>query len=213
MFRKEALVELRSKSGLLTALLFSVAAVTGASFASAGQRLGPGVAASLLWVTLLFAAVCSLPRAFLVEEEQATADVLRLIARPHSVFWGKALFNLASMLLTALILSVLFLTLTDPPPARLELYGVCLIAGSAALAGVSTLCGALVAEASNRFMLAGAIALPLLLPLLAVAVSGTASAFGGASEAVGWRAVVGLSGYAVAAFAGGPYLFAAVWKS
>lgn len=213
VFRKELLSESRSRSGFLTALLFSVVAVVAVAFAGYGQRLGGSLGAGLLWVILLFSSVASLPRAFLVEEEQGTADMLRLLARPHAVFWGKALFNLLQMILTAFVLSLLFLMLTGLEVRFPLMYIAGLLGGSVALSGAVTLCGALVAQAANRAALVGAIALPLLLPLIALGVGATRVALGEGMPAAGWQTTAGLASYAVAVLAGGPHLFAAVWKS
>lgn len=210
---KEIRSEMRSRSGVLTAILFDFAALIAAAFATAGQRLTPGAASGLLWVILLFSAVVSLPRTFIGEEEQGTADLLRLTARPHVVFWGKALYNMLFMFLTALVMSALFFALTEQAATSVGVYLLCLLGGSAALAGVVSLCGAFVAQAAHRFVLAGAIAVPALIPLMALAVDGMQSALGGSPADSGYRAAAGLGAYAVASFAIGPHLFAAVWKS
>lgn len=210
---KELRTELRTKSGLLTAGLFSIVAVVAVAFAAAGQKMAGDLPAGMLWVTLLFASAVSLPRAFVVEDEQGTGDLLRLMARPHAVFWGKALFNLLQMLATALVLALFFAVLTNTAISYLGLYLLGLVAGSAALAGTVTLCGALVAQAANRWTLAGAVSLPLLLPMVALGVSSTRVAFGVGTLEGGVTGCVGLACYAVATFAAGPYLFAAVWKN
>ena len=213
VFLKELRTELRTKSGLMTAGLFSVVAVVAVSFAAAGGGLPGNLAAGLLWVTLLFASAVSLPRAFVVEDEQGTGDLLRLLARPHAVFWGKALFNLVQMVATGLILAVFFSVLTGTPMTHIGLFLVSLCAGCCALAGTVTLCGALVAQAANRWTLAGAVSLPLLLPMVALGVAATRVAFGVGAFQGGVTGCIGLSCYAVATIAAGPYLFAAVWKS
>ncbi|MFQ3676725.1 MAG: heme exporter protein CcmB [Fimbriimonadaceae bacterium] len=169
VFRKEARGEFRGRSGLVTAGLFGLVAVVAVSFGTSGQRLEPTVAAGLLWVTLMFAAVIALPRALTLEEEQGTGDLLRILARPSSVYW-------------------------------------------AAVAGAVTLCGALVAHAQHRTILAGAVSLPLLLPLVAIAVGATRVAFGAGLWTQGWMAAAGLGCYALATLAIGPLLFAAVWR-
>src|SRR4051794_37721914 len=94
VFRKEWLNESRTRSGLISSLLFSVVAVVAIALATFGKTPDPTIAAGLLWVTLLFSSILALPRSFIGEEETGTADLLRLLARPHVVFWGKALFNL-----------------------------------------------------------------------------------------------------------------------
>jgi heme exporter protein B len=197
---------------VLTALVFNVAAVVAASFATSTERLSAGATSALLWVVLLFSSAVSLPRVFIGEEEAGTGDFLRLVARPHSVFWGKALFNLALMLATALLLSLLFLLLSAPPSLDAPVYALSLIAGSAALSGSVTLCGALVAQASHRFVLAGAISVPLNVPLMAAAVGATQASFGGGRPGAGAGEILALAAYSVAMYAIGPYLFAAVWK-
>jgi heme exporter protein B len=213
VLRKELLAELRTRSGLYTSGLFSVLAVVTIAFGTQTFRLEGSLAAGLIWVTLLFAAIVALPRTVLAEEEQGTGDLLRMLARPHAVFWGKALFNLFQMLLTALVLSLLFSVLANVPIRAPALYLFGLAGGCLALAGAVTLCGALVAQASNRYALAGAIALPLLLPLVALGVAASRASFGEGTLAMSWQSAIALWLYALAAFAGGPYLFASVWKN
>ncbi len=210
---KELRTELRTKSGILTAGLLSVAAVIAMAFSVSGQKLAGDMAAGSLWVILLFSAAVSLPRAFVAEDEQGTGDLLRLVSRPHAVFWGKALYNLIQMALTGLVLALLFGGLTDTEPTYLWLHLATLVAGCAALAGTVTLCGALVAQAANRWTLAAAVSLPVLLPVIALGVSASRVALGAGTLTAGTTGCVGLACYAVAGFAVGPYLFAAVWRN
>ena len=213
VYRKEISSELRTKSGLATVCLFSLAAVVAVAFASFNQKLTGSLASGLLWVTLLFTAAVALPRAFVTEEEQGTADLLRLIARPEAVFWGKVLYNLTLMLVTGVVLSLLFFVLVGSSVTNLFLYAVCLIGSCAALSGTVTLCGALVAQAAGRGALAAAIAIPLLLPLVAIGVAGMKVALGDPGPLRGEEAAIGLVCYGIAALTIGPALFAAVWKS
>jgi heme exporter protein B len=205
-------VELRSKSGLATAGLFAVAAVFTIGFATMNSHLDGDIAAGLIWVAILFSSVLALPRTFIVEEEQGTADLLRLTARPHAVFWGKALFNLLQMLVMAATLSVLYLGFTGLSLQSPWLYVATLVGGCAALSGAVTLTGAIVSRATNRGALAGAVAIPGLLPIMGMGVSGMRSAFGVGFQASGQLWALGLLGYATLVLAIGPWVFAAVWK-
>lgn len=213
--RKEVRSEIRTKAGLMASGLFSAVAVVALALAAYRQRLEPSMAAGLIWVSLLFASAIAIPRSFTLEEEQGTGDLLRLWARPHAVFWGKALYNLGQMFVTALVVTVLFLGLTDRTEAVTNpgQLAVALFGGCVALAGTGTLCGAIVAQAKNRSALAGALALPLLLPLVFLAVEALRIPLGGGDPANGWRGAFGLVAYGVATFAIGPYLYAAIWKS
>lgn len=213
VLRKEIQSELRSKSGMVTVSLFSLASVIAISFAAFGEKLSGDLSAGLLWVTLLFASTIALPRTFLVEEEQNTADLLRLTARPHALFWGKALYNLGFILITGVALSLLFFMLTGGSVKNLPLYASALIGGCVTLAGTGTLSGALVAQAANRSYLAGAIAIPLLLPMLALGVGAMRVALGVGVLETGWNSAIGIACYGVASFAIGPSLFAAIWRN
>ncbi|MEZ0324501.1 MAG: heme exporter protein CcmB [Fimbriimonas sp.] len=213
VFGKELRSELRSRSGLATAGLFAIVTVFTLTFASMNTKLDGNIAAGLLWVSVLFSSIVSLPRTFVTEEEQGTGDLLRLWARPHAVYWGKALFNLAQLGVMALLLSFLYLGFTGLELAIPWLYWLTLLAGCAALAGAVTLTGAIVARAASRSSLAGAIAVPILLPIMAAGVGGMRSAFGTGFAESGAMSALGLVGYAVASLAIGPWLFAAVWKS
>ena len=213
ILRKEIASELRTKSGLATVSLFSLASVVAVAFSAFNQKLSGSLSSGLLWVTLLFTAAVALPRAFVAEDEQGTGDLLKLVARPEAVFWGKALYNLGLMLITAAVLSLLFFVLVGASIDNPLLYAVCLIGSCAALAGTVTLCGALVAQAAGRGALAAAIAIPLLLPLVALGVAGIRVALGEPGLKSGEEAALGLVCYGVASMVIGPPLFAAIWKS
>jgi heme exporter protein B len=216
VFRKEAIAELRNKTAILTAGLFSVLAVVALSIATYNEKLSPSGYAGVFWVALLFSALIALPRTFTIEEEQGTSDLLKLWARPHAVFWGKALYNLGQIWLTGAILSLLFCTLSHLRISIPWLFVVGILGSGAALAGAVTLCGALVAQAANRGAMAATLALPLLAPLIWIGVAALRVAIGPMSDeftAGGIQAAIGLVCYGVASLAVGPYLFAAVWEN
>lgn len=212
VFRKEIQSELRSKSGLITSGLFGIVSVVAIAFATQSVKVTPTMAAGLFWITLLFSSMIALPRAFTVEEELGTGDLLRLMARPHSVFWGKVLFNLVLVVVTAAVLGTLFLMLAQVPVVNLGVFLLSMIGACLSLAGSVTLSGALVAQASNRNALAAAIALPLLVPLTVIGVGALKVAFGDPSS-MGMLTAFGLLCYGVISVAIGPYLFAVVWKT
>lgn len=212
VLRKELQSELRTKTGLMTSGLFGIVAVVAISFATFSVKVTPTTSAGLFWVTLLFSSMISLPRAFTIEEEVGTGDLLRLVARPHSVFWGKALFNLILLCSTGAILSLLFTLLAKVSISSPGLFIMSMAGSCISLASGVTLCGALFARADNRNALS-AIALPLLLPLTIIGVGALRVAFGEVGQSVGQMDAIGLLCYGVASTALGPYLFAAVWKS
>ncbi|MCW5947042.1 MAG: heme exporter protein CcmB [Fimbriimonadales bacterium] len=209
--RKEFRVELRGRVGLYSTLVFAVGAVTALGLASVRGEPSPSLAAGLLWVAMLFACVVGLARTFLAEEEQGTGDLLRLIANPGPVFWGKAIFNFLLIVAVAGLVVPLFVLFVRVQVADVGLLVCGTLCGCAGLAAVLSMCGALASRATGRGLLTGVISLPLLLPVLAAGITALRGAFGD-SVSESWGAVASLAGMAAAFFAIGPYLYAAVWK-
>lgn len=215
ILRKELRSEMRSRSSLGTLALFSIVTVITVSIAAGDREISGTLAAGLLWACLLFAGTIGLSRTFIAEEEGGTGDLLRLLASPYAVFWGKAIYNVLLMLTVSTGMAAVFLLtvqIDSPGPISPALFFVQLVGACAALAGAVTLCGALVAKATNRAALAAAISLPLMLPLAFLGISGMRIALGEGLPENGPRAALGLLGYATLSLLAGPYLFAAVWK-
>jgi heme exporter protein B len=216
IFEKEAKTELRTRTGLITGGVFALSTIVTVALALYNKNPNEGdlrdVSASLIWVILLFASLLSLPRSFLAEDELGTGDLLRLIARPHAVFWGKILFNLVQTWLLAIFVALLFFMLTGLQVVWPGLLVGSLAAGGAALAGAVTFCGAIAAQAANRAALAGAIAIPLVLFPTEWGVSSLRAAVGVGAPGPGWAALIGLAAYASLTLVLGPWIYAMVWK-
>jgi heme exporter protein B len=211
VLRKEALTEMRSRAHAYTALMLAGVTVFTLAFAYFGRTPSAEAAAGMLWAALVFAGAGTLARAFVAEEEGGTGDLLRMWARPHAVFWGKTAYAFLQMTVTAALSALLFLVLTGAGAANVPLLAAMLLGGSAALAGAVTLVSALIARGSNRGTLAGVVALPLLLPVVALGTGAARAAIDGVSPH-GWAACLGVWSYAVAVLAFAPYQFAAVWS-
>jgi len=213
---KEFAGELRSRTGIVTGGLFSFATIVTVATAlynkDANQSELRDVCASQIWTIILFAAILTLPRTFLAEEDQGTSDLLRLTARPHAIFWGKAIFNLIQIAVLCAIVAVLYVGLTGLRVPHVLLFAGTLLAGGAAITGVVTSCGAIASRAANRTLLAGAISLPLVIGPCQWGVTGLRSAMGGGFPQDGWMAVVGLSAYALLTLIVAPWIYATIWK-
>lgn len=212
--RKEVRTELRSKSATFTAFMLSGVTVFTLAFAFYGRQLTSDAASGMLWAALLFAGVGTLTRAFVAEEEQGTGDLLRMWARPHAVYWGKVIFAFLQMTCTAALVVVLFLVLTGVSVANAPMLALTFLGGAAALAGLVTLVSALIARGQNRGTLAGVVALPLLVPLVALGVTGGRVALDVdvvQNTLSGWSSCAGVWLYTLLVLATAPYQFEAVW--
>lgn len=184
---KECVSEWRTRWGLHAALLFAVATLTAVSFAVGRLSDRVDVLSALLWVVLLFASLASLAHTFVRETEGRTLTLLRLVASPAAIVFGKLLFNLLFLVVLQLVTVPLFLVLMGGPPPRWPELLAVLGLGSLALASATTLLGALVAQARGRGALFAALALPLLMIVLAAGVSGVRAQWEGGAVAPALR--------------------------
>jgi heme exporter protein B len=218
---KEIRSELRSKHALATMALFAVATLVVVSFSIPPlnlddplmRQLSPRILAALLWIVLFFSAMSGLSRVFVKEEDARTVTALRLSARASVVFAGKLLFNAGLMAAVSIVILPLFVLLFAPRIARWDQMIALVLFGALGLSGASTLLAAIVAKTGTRGSLFVVLALPILLPLLVMAMSGTAAALLGGREAEeAWRSVAGLAAFTTATVTASAMLFPFVWE-
>jgi heme exporter protein B len=209
ILRKECRSEWRTRYGLNAALLFSVTTLTAVSFAVGRMPNRTDVLAALLWIVMLFAALASLSHAFVREVEGKTMTLLRLVASPTSIALGKLAFNLLFLLVLEVVTVPLFLVLMGGPPPRWGAFAALLALGSVALATSSTLVGAVIAQTRGRGALFAGVSFPLLLPMLAAAVSGTRAQWEGNPVGAELRL---LGAYAAALLGAGLLLYDHLWE-
>lgn len=187
ILRKECLSEWRTRYGLNAALLFAVTSLASVSFVLGPAARRPEILSAMLWIVLLFAALAALSHTFVREVEGHTMSFMRMVAPPTAIALGKLAFNLLFLLVLEAITLPLFLVLMGAPAPRWGTFLAIVLLGSVALAGSATLVGAIIAQARARGALFAAISIPILLPLLAAAVSGTRAQWQGASAAAELR--------------------------
>ena len=151
-----------------------------------------------------------LSRAFVKEEEQNTAALLRLHYSAQAVLWGKVLGQLVLLLSTQIAAVPLFLLLFNARVAEPGTLVATLIGGDVGLAVASCVVGAMAAQARARGALFPALAAPLLLPLLATLSVASGIAFGASGQA--WPSLQVIFAFDVAMIAAAWLLFDFVWE-
>lgn len=213
---KELASELRRRVALSTVGLFAITTLVAVAYQIGPYGLAeadrPFLLSALLWIILFFSAMAGLSRVFVKEEDAHTAKTLRLAARPLAVLAGKLAFN--ALLVAALQLCVvpLFCVLMGFEIAGVGGLILVMAVAGMTLAITSTFVAAIVARASGSGALLSILALPLLLPLLVVAIAGTRAAAGSPDLAAVFpalRALVSLGGVTMVAAA---LLFPVVWR-
>lgn len=168
---KDLVAEMHSRELLTAMLVFALLVILIFNFAleldpPARRAATPGV----LWATLAFAGTLGLNRSMAVEKDRGCLDGLLLAPVDRSaIYFGKALSNLAFMLIVAAVVlpvySLLYnINLLDP-----GLIGVVLL-GSVGYAAVGTLLASMAVQARTRDMLLPVLLFPVILPVLVAAV-------------------------------------------
>lgn len=202
--------EWRSRAALNAVALFSLAAPVALAYALANLKLEAEVLGGLLWIVLFFAAMVGLPRAFVKEEENGTAALLRLHYPADAVLWGKAIGQLALLVSTQIAAVPLFLMLLGARVAQPLTLSAALLLGDIGLAVASCILGAMASQAKSRGALFPALAAPLMLPLLASLSVASGVAFGASGNAAPTLQVV--LAFDVALLAASWLLFEFVWE-
>ncbi len=188
---KDAVVEWRTKTAFLSALVFAILVLSVLYFARDPTAVSSlAIAPGALWVTFTFAAMLGLNRAFLLERENRAMDGLLLTPAPRTaIFVGKMSANLLFVGLIELISIPLFVVF----------YNVSVMAGLPALLGVTamatvafvaigTLLSSMVVRTRFAELMLPVLFLPFLIPPIVGAVQVTARILAGRplSEMTGW---------------------------
>ena len=181
LFRKDLRAELRTKTALSSVGLFTFSALLLLGLATAqlkgitiptpdgeGSRPAwdsPGKMA-LLWVLFIFAAFAGLAHSFVHEEETGTITALRLSMTPEAVFAGKLLFNLTVLLGVMVVMTPIYIGITDMGIGQPIVFALMMGGGGFGLAASATIVAALTAKADGAGALYGALGLPILVVFL-----------------------------------------------
>jgi heme exporter protein CcmB len=178
IFRKDVVVEVRSRELVATTMFFALSAVI--VFAVALVREGRVVAdaaAGILWIAIAFAGTLALGRTFERERYTDTLRALLLAPAPRAaVYVGKLLGVVAVLLLVELLLVPLVALLFDAALLRRPalLVGL-LVAGTIGFASVGTLFAAMLVRARSRDVLLPVLLYPITIPVIIAGVRGTAA--------------------------------------
>ena len=194
---KDIRAELRSRTALLSALVFAALVLVVFNFARDPTVLSAtALAPSVLWVTFALAALLAMNRAFTIERENSAMDGLLLapVSR-EALFLGKLLANLAFVGAVELVTLPLF-TLFFNVSLWSSLPG---IMGTTVLAtigfvAVGTIFSAMAVRTRHAELLLPVLLLPFMVPPLIGAVQVTSRLLAGRpwGEMLGWVRLLAL---------------------
>jgi heme exporter protein B len=200
---KDLRIELRSRVGVGQIAPFAVLVLVLFGFAlDADTKALRTFTGGLFWVTVLFAAVLAIQRAFAVESHDGNRDALRLSGMdPAAIFLGKAAAVAVELLALEVVLGCGVAVLYGPSVEAPLLLVVTALVATVGVAAAGTLYGVLAAGLQVRETI-----LPiLLLPVLAPVLIGATRAFDDALGAVAvngwnWLGLLGLTAVVYVAF-------------
>lgn len=194
---KDVRAELRSKTALLSALVFAALVLVIFNFARDPTALsGTDLAPSVLWVTFAFAAMVAMNRAFTVEREHGALDGLLVAPIPRgALFAGKLLANLAFVAVLEAVTLPLFVLFFNVSLAH-ALPGIVATAALATVGfvAVGTVFAAMAVRTRFAELMLPVLLLPFMVPPLVGAVQVTSRLLAGRplSELAGWLRLLAL---------------------
>ena len=212
IFRKELAIELRTRYAFNTLLAFTGSALLLILFTLRADQMSPTPKSGLVWIIILFAAMTGMMRTFLQEADKKTWDLLKLHAKPSSVFAGKLLYNFLFLLILHLFTFFFYLFMMNMNVVSIPYFMAALFFGSAGLATVTTLTSAMIAKADQRGSIFSVLCIPLLVPLLLILTSVTKTALIEGSSADALNDLSALIGYCGVTITAGILLFDFIWE-
>lgn len=168
---KDLAAEFRSRELLSAMLVFALLVILIFNFAMAlDAKTRANVTAGVLWVTFAFAGTLGLNRSMAMEKDRGCLDGLLLAPVDRSaLYFGKAIGNLAFMLIVELIVLPIYTVLYN---INLFVPGllVVILLGSIGYIAVGTLLATMAVQARTRDILLPILLFPLVIPILIAAV-------------------------------------------
>ena len=170
--QKDLAAEFRSRELLSAMLVFSMLVILIFNFAlELNIDVRKSVTAGVLWTTFAFAGTLGLNRSMAVEKDRGCMDGLLLAPVDRSaIFFGKAISNLAFMLIVEAIVIPLYAMLYNEVRIfQPEFLGVLLL-GSIGYIAVGTLLSAMSVQTRTRDVLLPILLFPVAVPVLLASV-------------------------------------------
>ena len=182
--RKDLAAEFRSFELVSAMLVFSLLVIIIFNFAlELDIKTREAVNAGVLWTTFAFAGTLGLNRSMAVEKDRGCMDGLLLAPVDRSaIYFGKALSNLAFMLIVEAIVLPVYSLLYNVNLFRFDLLTVILL-GSIGYTAVGTLLAAMSVQTRMREVLLPILLFPVAIPVLLSAVKASGGLLTGSTFA------------------------------
>jgi len=192
---KDIVIEVRSKTALLSALVFAALVLVVFNFARDASLVSASVLApSVLWITFAFASMIALNRGFNLEKENSALEGMLLAPVPRSaIYAGKLAANVAFVGLVEAVSLPLFVLFFNVPVWHIlpGLIGL-IVVSTVGFVAVGTVFSAMTVRTRFSELMLPMLLLPFMVPPLIGAVQATTRLFAGRplSEMMGWLRIL-----------------------
>ncbi len=176
VFRKDLLIELRTKDSVNAMLFFGIVVLVIFNFALESIRDNIRMAVpGVLWVAFAFSGTLGLNRMFACEKENSCLQGLLMIPMDRGILYlGKMLAASVFMLITEAVIFIFSLVFFNLTVWReLPYLGLVFVIGTFGFTSVGTLLSAVAVNTKMREVLLPLILFPVVLPILVNAVEST----------------------------------------
>jgi heme exporter protein B len=182
--QKDLAAEFRSFELVSAMLVFSLLVIIIFNFAlELDVKVRQSVTAGVLWTTFAFAGTLGLNRSMATEKDRGCMDGLLLAPVDRSaIYFGKAISNLAFMLIVEAIVLPVYSVLYNVNLFRFDLLGIIML-GSIGYVAVGTLLSAMSVQTRTREVLLPILLFPVAIPVLLAAVKASGGLLAGAQFA------------------------------
>lgn len=169
---KDLAAELRSRELLSAMLIFALLVILIFNFSLQLDRTTrESVTAGVLWVTFAFAGTLGLNRSMAIEKDRGCLDGLLLAPVDRSaIYFGKAISNLAFMLIVEVIVLPVYFILYNPRNFFNPGFLGVILLGSIGYVAVGTLLSTMAVQTRTRDVLLPILLFPIVIPVLIGAV-------------------------------------------
>ncbi len=227
LFKKEILLEWRSKYAFNGVLLYVVSTVfvcyiafnlTPGFSQMGGVKPGETVSTGykivwnvLFWIIMLFAAVNAIAKSFM-QESRSRLLYYYTIASPQAIILSKTIYNILLMSLLsvlALIIYILFFPNTIGDPL---FYFLAVILGSISFSTVFTMISAIASKAGNNGTLMSILSFPVVIPVILILVRLSKNAMDELDRSVSYNDIGALCAINAIVIATALLLFPFLWR-
>jgi len=217
LFKKEVLLEWRSKYAFNGVLLYVVSTVF---VCYISFHLTPGFIGSngypivwnvLFWIIMLFASVNAIAKSFM-QESKSRLLYYYTIASPQAIILSKTIYNILLMALLsilALLVYMLFFTNTVGDPL---FYFIAVLLGSISFSTIFTMISAIASKAGNNGTLMAILSFPVVIPVILVLIHLSKNAMDGLDRAANYGNIGVLCAINVIVIATSLLLFPFLWR-